>query len=657
MPRWLLAGILLVAGVLAYSNTLTVPLLLDDAVSIAENPSIRHLWPLGPILSPPATAGVGGRPLSNLSFALNFAASGLDVRGYHLVNLAIHLAAGLTLFGLVRRTLELPAPALAFASDTATRVAFTATLLWLLHPLQTESVTYISQRTESLAGVFYLLTLYGFVRASQEPTPRWFLLAPLACACGMATKEIMVTAPVVVLLFDRTFVGGSVRAAWSARKRIHLSLASTWILLLFLLIDVQERGVGYAAITGWQYALTSCQSLLVYLRLALWPAPLVFDYGTDFVRTWSQGWLAAAGISLLIGGTIWALSRAPKLGFFGAWILVLLAPTTSVVPVAGQPLAEHRMYLPLAAVTVAVALAAQRYLRRSAVPVLLGLSALLLAATYVRNRDYRDAITLWTDTVTKRPLNARAHAALGAALIERGKLAPGITALERSVQLDPTSGEARNNLATALTDVNRTPEALGHFVAALRLRPGIASTHYNFGNALLTVGRASEAIAEQEQALILLPEFSLARCALARAQLAAGRLEPAIDNFRGALRNQPDLVAAHFGLANALAQAGRATDAIPHYEATLRAVPNAVDAHYHFGNALLTLNRPADAAQRFAAALQLKPDFAEAHHYLAKALAQLGRTAEAISHYETALQLRPDFAASRSNLEALRKTP
>lgn len=657
MPRWLLAGILLLAGVLAYSNTLTVPLLLDDTVSIVENPSIRRLWPLSTVLSPPATAGVGGRPLSNLSFALNFAAGGLGVRGYHLVNLAIHLAAGLALFGLVRRTLQLPTPAPGRSSDAATSVAFTAALLWLLHPLQTESVTYISQRTESLAALFYLLTLYAFVRASQEAGRPWFLLAPLACACGMATKEIMVTAPVVVLLFDRTFVGGSFRAAWSARKRIHLSLASTWILLLFLLVDVQQRGVGYLAITGWQYALTSCQSLLVYLRLAVWPAPLVFDYGTDFVRSWSQGWPAAAGITLLLGGTIFGLWRAPKLGFLGTWIFVLLAPTTSFVPVAGQPLAEHRMYLPLAAVIVGAALAAHRWLRRGAFPVLLALGAFLLVATYNRNRDYRDAITLWTDTLAKRPLNARAHAALGASLIERGQLVPGIAALERSVQLDPASGEARNNLATALTDVNRTPEALGHFAAALRLRPGIASTHYNFGNALLSVGRTSEAIAQQEQALILLPEFPLARCALAQAQLAAGRLDPAIANFRAALRGQPDLVPAHFGLANALAQASRGTEAIPHYEATLRAVPNAVDALYFLGNALLAANRPADAAQRYSTALQLKPDFAEAHHYLAKALAQLGRTAEAIAHYEAALQLRPDFTASRANLEALRKAP
>ncbi len=652
---WPFAVILVLAGLAAYSNTFTAPFVLDDVASIVENPSIRQLWPLGPVLAPPAAAGVGGRPLSNLALALNFAVGGLDVRGYHAVNLVIHLAAGLTLFGVVRRTLR--GPILARRSiPAATTVAFTAALLWQLHPLQTESVTYISQRTESLAGLFYLLTLYCFARGAQHARRGWFPLAILVCAAGMATKEIMVTAPVIVFLFDRTFIAGSFAAAWAARKRVHLALAATWILLLFLLVDVHERGVGYVAVSWWQYALTSCQSVLLYLRLAIWPTPLIFDYGTDFVRTAAEGWPAALAIAPLVAAAIWALWRAPICGFFAAWVAVLLAPTTSIVPVGGQPFAEHRMYLPLAALAVAVTLLAHRWLRRGSVTTLLILATVMLVGTYQRNHDYRDALTLWTDTVAKRPQNARAHAALGAVLLERGQTLPAIASLERAVKLDPAYAEAHNNLATALTDVNRTADSVGHFLAALRLRPGIASTHYNFGNALLSLGRTSEAIAQHEQALVIQPRFALARCALAQAQAASGRLDPAVENFRTALRDQPDLVAAHFGLANVLGQLGRLAEALPHYEATLRAVPNSVEAHYNLGNVLLALNRPADAADRYSSAVQLRPTFAEAHHNLASTLARLGRIDEAIAHYEAALRIRPDLSASRTNLEQLRKS-
>ncbi len=654
-PRvFVFLAVLAAAALAAYWNTFSAPFVLDDTASITENPSIRRLWPLGPVFAPPANVGVGGRPLSNLSLALNFAAGGFDVRGYHVVNLAIHVVAALVLFGLIRRTLALPALATRFSAAEGATLAFGVGLLWALHPLQTEAVTYVSQRTETLMALFYLLTLYCFVRGTQGEPQRWFSLSIVTCVCGMATKEVMVTAPVIVFLFDRTFVAGTIRGVWEQRKRIHLALAATWAVLLFLLVDVHERGVGYGVIRWWEYALTSTRAILFYLRLALWPAPLVFDYGTEIVRSPLEVWPQMIVLGALVAATVWALWRRPFLGFLGAWVFIILAPASSVVPVGGQPMAEHRMYLPLVAVVVAVAVLVHWLVGRRAIIVFVPLGLLLLGATVVRNRDYRDVVALWSDTIAKRPLNARAHAALGAAYVELGQLPLAIGALERAVQLDPASADAHNNLATTLTDVNRMPEAIAHFSVSLKLRPEIASTHYNLGNALLSVGRASEAIAQQQQALILQRNFPEALCALANAQLAVGRLEEALENFHAALRLSPNLVPAHFWLANALAQSGRGVESIPHYEATLRAVPNSVEARYNFGCVLLASGRPADAALQFAAAVQLRPDFAEGHHNLANALVLSGHKKEAAAHYETALRMRPDSVEFRASLEALR---
>jgi hypothetical protein len=153
--------VLVLAALATYRNSFASPFVFDDRTSIEENQSIRRLWPLGPVLSPPCNGEtVGGRPLLNLSFALNYALGGLDVRGYHAANLAIHLAAALLLLGVVRRTLLLPGLRERFGG-AATPLALAAALLWMVHPLQTESVTYIVQRAESLCGCFYLLTLYG----------------------------------------------------------------------------------------------------------------------------------------------------------------------------------------------------------------------------------------------------------------------------------------------------------------------------------------------------------------------------------------------------------------------------------------------------------------------------------------------------------------
>lgn len=617
-------ALMVVAVLAAYSNTFDVPFLFDDTASIVENTSIRHLWPPGAVLSPPAQAGVGGRPVANLTFAINFALGGLNVRGYHAVNLAIHLGAALALFGLVRRTLELPLlrPWTVQTGAAPLRLAWLISLVWALHPLHTESVTYISQRTESLMGFFYLTTLYCVVRsATTARSGRWVTLAVLSGVAGTATKEVMVTVPVLALLYDRTFIAGSFRAAWEARRRLHLALFATWIPLLYLLSDVHERGVGHAAVAWWEYALTSTRAIVMYLGLSLWPKPLIFDYGTEVARHLGDVWPQLLLLATLACATILALWRRPIAGFLGSWVIVLLAPATSIVPVAGQTMAEHRMYLPLAAVVAAVIALAYRTVGPRVGTVTLGMAVLLGGATFARNRDYRDAVALWSHTVAHRPQNARAHAALGAALLEQNQLAAAVASLESALRLDPGLSEAHNNLATALQDLNRPEEAIAHYSAALRLRPGTASTHYNFGNALLGLGRTAEAIAQQRQALILQPNFPEALCALAQALAMNQQADEAISRFRAALQLRPDLAPAHFGLANVLAATGRGAEAIPHYEATLRAVPSSVEAHF----------------------------------YLGVVLAQSQRVREAIVHFEAALKLKPDFTAARENLEALRQ--
>ena len=201
----LAAGLLAVAALAAYHNSFLAPFVLDDGDAITENLTIRHLWPLWGALSPTAGgATVSGRPVLNLSLAVNYAISGDEVWSYHALNLLIHILAGLTLFGIVRRTLAdvgrhrrmPPVRSLAGFGDPAlqsdaTFIAFTVALLWTLHPLQTEAVTYVIQRTESLLGLFFLLTLYCFLRAVSSPRPwPWRVLTVLACLGGVSTKEV-----------------------------------------------------------------------------------------------------------------------------------------------------------------------------------------------------------------------------------------------------------------------------------------------------------------------------------------------------------------------------------------------------------------------------------------------------------------------------------
>ena len=235
--------------------------------------------------------------------------------------------------------------------ESALPLALAVATIWVVHPLLTEAVTYVVQRAESMVGLFYLLTLYCFVRgAASRSSGVWYACSAIACLLGMATKEVMVSAPLMVLLYDRTFVAGSFREAWRQRWPVYAALASTWIVLGYIVMATASSG-GYFAEAPWQsYLVTQLHAIVRYLRLAVWPDTLVFDYGSPLVGSVREVAPDALIIVLLLAGTAVSLWRWRALGFLGAWFFAILAPTSSVIPVAGQTVAERRMYLPLAAV-------------------------------------------------------------------------------------------------------------------------------------------------------------------------------------------------------------------------------------------------------------------------------------------------------------------
>ena len=688
-----LAGgaVLAALAVAAYGRTFSIPLIFDDESSIANNTTIRHL---GTAFLPPVDSTVSGRPAANLSLAANYAVSGTAVGSYHAVNLAIHILAGLTLFGIVRRTLAPRTGASAFA------VAFSASLLWTLHPLQTESVTYIVQRAESLMGLFYLLTLYCFIRGAGAGGPgRFWWLAASVCACllGMGTKEVMVSAPLVVLLYDRTFLAGGFREAFRRRFKAYAALASTWLVLACLAVSTHGRGGTAGSGSGvawWRYALTQSEAIAHYLRLCFWPHPLIFDYGSALVRP-SLGVLPyALLIMAMVAAVAWALVRRPAIGFLGASFFAVLAASSSVVPVATETMAEHRMYLPLAAVAVLVVLGIHRWLGRGTLPLCLALAAGLSWATWQRNGTYRSSEGIWSDTVAKRPENERAHVNLGAVWLGipgrlndaiaqyeearrlkpddaevhndlgslwlklPGRLNDAVAEYEEAVRLKPGYIEARNNLGYALSNVpGRMDDAIAQYGEALRLKPDDAEVHNNLGYALSTVpGRLNDAIAQYQEALRLKPDYVQAHNNLGNAWLSLpGRLDDAIAQFREALRLRPDDAEAHFDLGNAwLEMPGHVNDAIAQYQEALRLRPDDPKAHNNLGYALSSVpGRLNDAIAQYEEALRLAPNYAKAHFNLGIALASVpGRLDDAIAQYGEALRLKPDYAEVHVSLAA-----
>jgi tetratricopeptide (TPR) repeat protein len=661
-PALAALGIVL-AALAAYSNSLGGPFILDDLLAISGNPSIRHLrtaW------SPPQGSPVSGRPLLNFSLAVNYALGGSRVWGYHALNLLIHLSSALVLLGIVRRTLAKPALAGRWGAD-ALLLAFLVAALWTVHPLQTEAVTYISERAESLMGFFYVLTLYCFIRGMDSGTPgRWQAFSLLSCLLGVLTKEVIATAPLLVLLYDRTFCAGSFRGALRTRWRYYAGLASLWLVLAVLMAASGNRGVGFGhGVSSWDYALTSCRSVVLYLKLALWPHPLVLDYGTAIIRHPVDIAPSALVLAALLAFTVVALRRWPSVGFACAWFFLILAPTSSFVPLGGQPMAEHRMYLSLAALAGLAVLGLYRLAGRGSLLVLGALAVGLGCMSFQRNRDYRSEASIWTDTVAKQPGNPRAHAYYGLVLSETaGRLPQAISEYEAALRIEPGLVEAHNNLGNALARTpGRLKEAMAQFDEAIRLDPRNAEAHTNRGVALAGIpGRLPEAIAEFEAALRINPDFAQAHndlgAALAR---TPGREAEAVPEYQAALRIDPDYPEAHDNLGVAwVGVAGRLPQAIAEFEAAIRENPGFAQAHYDRGAALARIpSHEREAISEYETALRFNPDFAEAHDSLGIALADTpGRLPEAISHFQEALRIRPGFVAAHDNLGlALSKVP
>ena len=509
--------LIIAAGLLAYHNSFSGALVYDDPVFWANSPQVRELWSPWKILTH------SWRPIVFLSFAMNYALGGLNPWGYHLFNVAVHILAGLTLYGVMRRTL--------ISEWLAAAVA----LIWLVHPLQTESVTYIWQRCELLMGLFYLLTLYCVIRSTNSTRSLWWQAAAVvSCALGMASKEVMVTAPVVVMLYDRIFLAESWREVGQRRWTMYACLAATWLVLPFVeanALEVVRRNAGFEfkAYTPLQYALTQLGVILHYLRLAFWPEPLCLDYG------WGFGWALAQrpadvlpgllSVSGLLTATAWALWRKPALGFLGVWFFLILAPTSSFYSTSDL-IVEHRMYLSLAAVVATVvigvfALGNRLFSKRQKLGRLLGWGTCgiavfsLTSGTIQRNLDYRSELLIWQDTVNKCPNNPRAHYNLGNALLNTGRFKEASAHWEQAVRIKPDYPAAQNNLAIAMAQSCKLKEAIDHWEQALMFEPGNPETQNNLAYALSQLGRVHEAIQHYEAAIRAKPDYVQAQVNLA----------------------------------------------------------------------------------------------------------------------------------------------
>ena len=544
-----------------YSSSLEGPFLLDDGRNIEKNSNIRLTRLTWHNLNQIAHSGLlPNRPLAYISFALNYYFHRYNVVGYRLVNILIHVVTGILLYLVVKRTVVLPVVTSRYGHSMW--IPYVAAIVWLIHPLHSQSVTYIVQRMTSMAAMFYVLSMWLYIQARQSD--RTIFQMVLFAGCGVSgilalgTKETSATLPVFIFLYEWFFFQ-NLSTDWLKRRIIFIiGVVILMGSLVFLFTDGQPLAKILATyktrdFTLWQRLLSESRVVILYLCLIFYPHPDRLNLDYDFPLSYSMidPPTTLMAFAIIIGILAMAFWLAPKdrlVSYCLFWFLGNLVVESTVVGL--ELVFEHRTYLPSMLIVVMSILLVNRYLKPTLLKVIgvISLIMVLSAWTYERNSVWGSDVTLWQDVVKKSSQKARPHNNLGNALRRQGKVSESVYHFKEALRINPDYAKAHNNLGIALAAQGDAETALTHFFMALELNPSYAEAYSNIGVTLARQGRLDEAINHFSQALRLKPDYAKVHNNLGAALVRQGHFKAALEHFKAAQMIKPDDLEIHNNL-------------------------------------------------------------------------------------------------------------
>jgi tetratricopeptide (TPR) repeat protein len=646
----------------AYSNTFESPFHFDGEHYIVENPVIRDL---GNFVQPSSSADFSPefkyktfsrRYLGYLSFALNYSLHGLNVAGYHFVNLLVHLCNSLLVYAFIMLTFKTPYLRNSAMRDYEGYIALFTALLFACHPLQTQAVTYIWQRVTSLCTMFYLFSLVAYIKwrlfteegqrgkgtEAEADSPRQktevksillYLISLICTILAMKTKEIAFMLPVALMLYEFIFFGGKMK-----RRVLYLTpfLLTMLIIPLTTISGAQADNIddltrGTTKLPRGEYLLAQFRVLVTYLRLIILPVNQNLDYDYKRYDSFFNMEVFSSFIFLvsIFGLSVYILFRhrdsAPhtRLISFGIiWFFINLLLESSIIPL-NNVIYEHRMYLPtvgvFSALTLAIFMTIARWKahQKLITVMLLVIIVVLTGATYARNTVWEDKLTLWQDVVGKSPGKPRGY----------------------------------NNLGTIYDSQGLTDKAVEQYLMAIKIASHFPTAHYNLGHAYAAQGLTDKAIRHYQKAIEQYPAYSSAYNSLGNAYLSQGLIDRAVEQYLMAIKfkldNNPN---PHINLGNAYESMGSADMAMEQYRIALELKPNHPVTHYNIGKLYQLKGFIDRAIEHYLLAIQFKPDSPKAHHNLGVAYKSKGLLDKAIEHFRLAIKFRPVYPKAHHNL-------
>jgi len=539
--------LMVTAGILGFWGTLDVPFLYDDAHAIVQNPDTWSLTPAKDLLQ---WNRWFHRPVLIWTFAWNRAEGGLDVVGYHWVNLGLHIGVGIVFYFLVQSALQLVTLE---RHAIWKRLPLLSALIHLLHPLNSQAVIYLSSRSSLLATFFYLLGFLCWMRLLkpwEKPLtqPVGILLLVLGGGffiLGCGTKAIIFTLPVMALIYHTLIC--SVENRKPDSTLVMVILAPAFLYLVFRSMTLGNLVVLPTEPESMQvsrtlYALTQIKAFVFYYVLkGLFPFNLNFEPDVRLVSGFADPglWMGAALLAAVAVALYRSRSRLLQFGFL--WMVITLAPTSSIIPLK-QIVTDHRFYLPGLGLHLIVAMGLIQAARSTrwaggAIPVYL---LCLLLLTGSRGNDYQSAVSLWEDTARKSPRKALVHNNLATAYLEEKRYEDAVQSLRRTLELNPESDHAHINLGFILIQKKQYEKALDEFFQAIQRGTGNPAAYYNAGLALAQLDRAKEGIPYLEEAVRLNPKSAAYHFDLGKTYQQAKMNDEALKAYRTSLRIQPD---------------------------------------------------------------------------------------------------------------------
>ena len=663
----ILAGI----AFLLYANSFRVPWQFDDRPNIVDNPII-HFHTISAdrllrLLTNSYSESI--RFFSYFTFALNFYFGGVNVFGYHLVNLLIHTITGLLVFWFVLLTLNLPSQNGRYES-IGIKVAFLTSAIFIAHPVQTQSVTYIVQRMTSMAGMFYLLSMIFYIKgrlSSGKEQVFYYIGMGLSGLLSIFSKENAFVLPFFIALYEVFFF-----RRWEG-KSLHWPMLKISLILIVLglvgfvllggkYLHVIEEGYQYRDFTMSERVLTQFRVVLYYLTLMIYPHPSRLNLDYDFTVSKSlfdpiTTILSLILLILFIGIGLWKMKKWPLLSFFIFWYFGNLIIESSIFPL--DMVYEHRLYLPSIGPIFLFSLLLVKIWEKWAPiekreAIFIGLVMVMILplswSTIERNSIWRSEFELWTDCVKKSPHKGRPHYNLGYHYYINGQIKKAVEEFELALKLDPKMAPAHFNLGVIDYNEGRLDEASDRFRKALTLRPQYAQAYAYLGEINYRKGKTEEGLAEFERALRMDPDNIRTLTYMGQAYLRNGDLEKALIDFKRVVMIDPNHIEALVNLGEIYIKKGMYDQAFLEIQRTLKLNSNHSYAHSLLGIIYLQKGMLDEGIAAFHQALQIDSKDVVALTNLGIAYRYKGMIDEAISQFQKVLIIKPNDEEAHMNL-------